>query len=61
VDKTLRFLKKEDTEESLGVLRSHSSNVQKIAFVMNISEQKSKTIAKRGRDALVAALKEDRL
>jgi hypothetical protein len=29
--------------------------------VMNISEQKSKTIAKRGRDALVAALKEDRL
>jgi len=61
VDKTLRFLKKEDTEESLGVLRSHSSNAEKIAFVMTISEQKSKVIAKRGRDALVAAFKEDRI
>ncbi|UPK87345.1 hypothetical protein [Pseudomonas sp. A2] len=61
MDKTLRFVKKEDTEESLGILRSHSSNAQKIAVVMSISEQKSKVIAKRGRDALVAALKDGRL
>jgi 2-oxo-4-hydroxy-4-carboxy--5-ureidoimidazoline (OHCU) decarboxylase len=61
MDKTLRFVKSDDTEESLGILRAHASNAQKIAFIMSISEQKSKAIAKRGRDALVAALKEGRL
>lgn len=61
MDKTLRFVKPEDYEDSLGVLRSHGSKDTAIRLVVNISKEKSKAIAKRTRDAIVAAYKEDRL
>jgi hypothetical protein len=61
MDKTLRFVKPEDYEDSLGVLRSHGSKDTAIRLVANISKEKSKAIAKRTRDAIVAAYKEDRL
>lgn len=61
MDKTSRFVKEEDCEDSLGVLRSHVSNSAAVQRVTTISKQKSKIIAKRSRDAIVAAFKEDKL
>jgi len=47
--------------DSVDALRSHANESRKITRVMNVSKEKSKAIAKRGRDAIVAAYKEDRI
>ncbi|NWA09693.1 hypothetical protein [Pseudomonas gingeri] len=61
MDKISHFVKVEDCDDSVGVLRSHVSNANAVSRVTSITKQKSKIIAKRGRDAIVAALKEDRI
>lgn len=58
---TTKFVNDEDRGDSVDVLRSHANTSRKIARVMNVSKEKSKAIAKRGRDAIVAAYKEDRI
>lgn len=58
---TSRFSRDNDSKDGVEAIRSHADESAKIDRVMSMTKERSKAIAKRGRDAIVAALNEGRI
>lgn len=56
---TSRFSNPGAADPSIEALRTHAEEARKIEKVMTISKERSKLIARRTRDAIVAAFKEE--
>ncbi|OUL44308.1 hypothetical protein B2G63_31315 [Pseudomonas aeruginosa] len=56
-----RFMPSRDNADHANILRSHTEEERLIALVMGVSKEKSKRMARRGRDAIVKAYQEGKI